>query len=745
MDADDWTLASLMSCNGALGLVSLFLCYYYHHKKETALRVNVFFLLIATHGIVRCLFFGLSIYYSASRSARDFLDDIPGILFFSACCFFIYRAKPNAPQERSCRQYIWLLGNFYVLAIVNILFYLLYFVLLYLAFTYQDQSQRREGGGGKNDSDGEVSDSVMIVETSISALFATGYCLLAIAFGLLGIPFFCRLDRDSNAGYLEIGDTTAPIGDNTPSQTKKRKSSSTSLNNSENDVGEAAAGRRGGRTARGVPRNASDESSFIDVRFSASDDEGWSHTFDGDLGSNSLAKWRVDQVTDDELEGGHRHVGVDTAEADRFIITKKIPISGPGNGAAATAAVGHLGLQPSAKPLTCMRKSLLVVCLWLIIICFIARVTFLILSLFFETPDQYNLHTDGASGREALKIVTRFLYYLIGEVLPALLLLILHCHVIVNLRGTLNTLTRDPTIPQLECNELLMGELVGCGSFGVVHRAQWRGLDVAVKKLYLPTHMQEHETITAFTQEIALVSQLRHPNIVQFLGYTPPPALMLITEFMPHGSLTEVLRNAALQEQLNHHQLIRMARDIALGMTYLHGSSILHRDLCPSNCLVDGNLVVKIADFGLARLKSLSRTMTRGLGTPAYMAPEVLKNQPYTEKADVYSFAVCFWQLLSGEEPYKAMEGAYQIVYSVTNGDRPPLAASLGKEERALIERCWANDPQQRPAFKEVVQRLNVILSLEDDYWEADGDSDEADKERAEGGDDSHNRRPAWP
>ena len=51
MDADDWTLASLMSCNGALGLMSLFLCYYYHHKKETALRVNVFFLLIATHGI----------------------------------------------------------------------------------------------------------------------------------------------------------------------------------------------------------------------------------------------------------------------------------------------------------------------------------------------------------------------------------------------------------------------------------------------------------------------------------------------------------------------------------------------------------------------------------------------------------------------------------------------------------------------------------------------------------------------
>ncbi len=335
-----------------------------------------------------------------------------------------------------------------MLAIVNILFYLLYFVLLYLAFTYQDQSQRREGG-----SDGEVSDSVMIVETSISALFATGYCLLAIAFGLLGIPFFCRLDGDSDAGYLEIGDAAAHIGDTTPSQKKKknRKSSSTSLNNSENDIGEAAAGRRGGRTSRGVPRNAS-ESSFIDVRFSASDDEGWSHTFDGDLGNNSLAKWRVDEVTDDELEGGHRHVGVDTAEADRFIITKKIPISGPGTGAAA-AAVGHLGLQPSAKPLTCMRKSLLVVCLLLIIICFIARVTFLILSLFFETPDQYNLHTDGASGREALKIVTRFLYYLIGEVLPALLLLVLHCHVIVNLRGSSSSLSLSSTATVRETSE----------------------------------------------------------------------------------------------------------------------------------------------------------------------------------------------------------------------------------------------------------------------------------------------------
>ncbi|CAN6467949.1 unnamed protein product [Victoria cruziana] len=200
--------------------------------------------------------------------------------------------------------------------------------------------------------------------------------------------------------------------------------------------------------------------------------------------------------------------------------------------------------------------------------------------------------------------------------------------------------------------DLIIGEQIGQGSCGSVYHALWYGSDVAVKVFAKQEYSEE--VIESFRQEVSLMKRLRHPNVLLFMGaVTSPERLCIVTEFLPRGSLFRLLQRSTAK--LDWRRRIHMAMDIARGMNYLHHCNppIIHRDLKSSNLLVDRNWTVKVGDFGLSRLKRETYLTTRsGKGTPQWMAPEVLRNEPSDEKADVYSYGVILWELVTEKIPW---------------------------------------------------------------------------------------------
>lgn len=158
-------------------------------------------------------------------------------------------------------------------------------------------------------------------------------------------------------------------------------------------------------------------------------------------------------------------------------------------------------------------------------------------------------------------------------------------------------------------------------------------------------------------------------------------------------------------------QIRKMCVDTCKGMTYLHSVGICHRDLKTGNLLVDKDWNIKVADFGLARLigdVANSQAMT-ACGTPAYAAPELLRQEKYSFKVDVFSFGVCMWEMFSRQKPH---EGAtpYQVVLAVaTQGLRPKIHASTPRIFTQIIRRCWSNNSKRRPSFSELHATFSVL------------------------------------
>ena len=156
---------------------------------------------------------------------------------------------------------------------------------------------------------------------------------------------------------------------------------------------------------------------------------------------------------------------------------------------------------------------------------------------------------------------------------------------------------------------------------------------------------------------------------------------------------------------------INLALEIAQGINYLHSFKppILHRDLKSLNILLDKNYVCKIADFGWAKLRD--NHMTKLRGTFQWMAPEVITNEYYTEKADVYSFGIILWEFWSRDPPYKGVK-AKDVAKKVRANKtyRPIIPNDVPKEIAELMECCWDADPDKRPTFLEIINFLDETI-----------------------------------
>ncbi|XP_022739433.1 serine/threonine-protein kinase EDR1-like isoform X2 [Durio zibethinus] len=264
----------------------------------------------------------------------------------------------------------------------------------------------------------------------------------------------------------------------------------------------------------------------------------------------------------------------------------------------------------------------------------------------------------------------------------------------------------NPLLPYPEWNidfsELTVGTRVGIGFFGEVFRGVWNGTDVAIK-VFLEQDLTA-ENMEDFCNEISILSRLRHPNVILFLGAcTKPPQLSMITEYMEMGSLYFLIHLSGQKKRLSWRKKLKMLLDISRGLMCIHRMKIVHRDLKSANCLVNKHWTVKICDFGLSRIMT-SRPMrdSASAGTPEWMAPELIRNEPFTEKCDIFSLGVIMWELCTLNRPWEGVPPE-RVVYAVANeGSRLEIPEGpLGR----LISDCWA-EPEERPTCEEILSRL---------------------------------------
>ncbi|XP_024972204.1 serine/threonine-protein kinase STY46-like isoform X2 [Cynara cardunculus var. scolymus] len=253
---------------------------------------------------------------------------------------------------------------------------------------------------------------------------------------------------------------------------------------------------------------------------------------------------------------------------------------------------------------------------------------------------------------------------------------------------------------------LKIGERLASGSCGDLYRGEYLGQEVAVKILR-SEHLNE-SLEDEFAHEVAMLREVQHSNIVRFVGAcTKQPPLCIITEYMPGGSLYEYLHKN--HNVLKLPQLLKFAIDVCKGMDYLHKSNIIHRDLKTANLLMDSQNVVKVADFGVARFLNQGGVMTAETGTYRWMAPEVINHQPYDQKADVFSFAIVLWELLTAKVPYEKMT-PLQAALGVRQGLRPEVPTNTHPKLLELMQRCWESDPANRLPFPEIRVQLEGLL-----------------------------------
>ncbi|XP_038725728.1 serine/threonine-protein kinase TIO isoform X2 [Tripterygium wilfordii] len=193
-------------------------------------------------------------------------------------------------------------------------------------------------------------------------------------------------------------------------------------------------------------------------------------------------------------------------------------------------------------------------------------------------------------------------------------------------------------------------ELVGEGSFGKVYkgRRKYTGQTVAMK--FIMKHGKSEKDIHNLRQEIEILRKLKHENIIEMLdSFESPQEFCVVTEFA-QGELFEILED---DKCLPEEQVQQIAKQLVRALNYLHSNRIIHRDMKPQNILIGAGSVVKLCDFGFARAMSTNTVVLRSIkGTPLYMAPELVREQPYNHTADLWSLGVILYELFVGQPPF---------------------------------------------------------------------------------------------
>eukprot|EP00752_Nemacystus_decipiens_P001312 g1302.t1 len=298
---------------------------------------------------------------------------------------------------------------------------------------------------------------------------------------------------------------------------------------------------------------------------------------------------------------------------------------------------------------------------------------------------------------------------------------------------------------ELKPEEVDIDDVIGEGSFGVVRRARWRGMDVAVKEL--KTSIASAAAATAaiaagggatagagvsaavgggrggavkprdgddlmdgqeeMRHEARMLAKVcNHNCVVQFVGVLFRPTPSVVTMFMENGSVEDMLvsSNSPAKKEL----VVRMAIEAAKGVIHLHREGVVHRDLASRNLLLDDGFHVRISDFGFSRVKRecASRGYTRSdMGPIKWTSPEAMRKRCYSEASDAFSFGVVLYEMFARSPPWEGNENL-DVAFRVCSGERMTVPDRVDAPIAELMSKCWDGNPRSRPDFASILTAL---------------------------------------
>ena len=284
-------------------------------------------------------------------------------------------------------------------------------------------------------------------------------------------------------------------------------------------------------------------------------------------------------------------------------------------------------------------------------------------------------------------------------------------------------------------------ERLAKGSFGTVFKGKYQGSVVAIKEFSLNFASQDVDNQKQFIKEleneITMLSNLRHRNILNFMGACiHAPIYAIVTEFIEGGSLFSFLHSlepsiSSLRKEMKWEHKLNLMYGISQACLYLHNKGVIHRDLKSGNVLLDGTIPLdmtpKVCDFGLAKTTgSQVGEMTQAVGTPLWMAPEVLKGTNYGKECDVFSFAIIMYEVLVEKKPYfdqNQKGNALHFLVAQNPDFRPTIPQEIIENHQDLspqihqsqmeyiemMKRGWKHQAEERPKFEEIVDKLEKM------------------------------------
>lgn len=267
---------------------------------------------------------------------------------------------------------------------------------------------------------------------------------------------------------------------------------------------------------------------------------------------------------------------------------------------------------------------------------------------------------------------------------------------------------------------ILFDKCVGAGATAKVWQCRWAGLAVAIKVMDID-EMFENESLTEFQTECDMLQKSQHRNVIFFMQSFVDKLnckLWLVSELCAGGSVRDALNHGG---PMGEPEIAVVASDVLAGLAYIHSRRTIHRDIKGANVLVSGDGVVKLADFGVTDKFSTMTKLQTLIGTPNWMAPEVVKGQPQSGQADMWSLGITILEMADGHPPRVKDSNGNRLppptVFMLIVNDPPPTISSFGaaNPKTDLPSMPWSDelhDFASRMLQKEPSQRSDAATCL---------------------------------